>query len=120
MISDSSASSTNKPGWTEFVVRARRLTRMYTYSGSLLEVAALLIGFDNGIGEPSVLDAFQGWMSQRHPERGEMGFPILVLHEITDDHDTKLDPRNLTPDQNRTAAATLLDLMHQFLAERDP
>jgi hypothetical protein len=92
---------------------------MYTYSGSLLEVAALLIGFDNGIGEPSVLHAFQAWMSQRHPERGEMSFPILVLHEVMDDHGTKLDPRTLTADQDRLAAAKLLDLMHQFLGERE-
>ena len=103
--------------WRAFITRAFRLRGMYTETGSLLEMSALLVGFDNGIGRPLVLPEFQEWMSARHPERAELVFTALVVHEAFNTHDGPAVP-TLTAEEDETAADVLAELFIAFLDSR--
>ena len=103
--------------WRAFVTRSFRLRRMYTETGSLVEMSALLAGFDNGIGRPLVLKQFQEWMSARHPERPELVFTALVVHEAFNTHDGPAVP-TLTAKENETAVDVLAELFIAFLDSR--
>lgn len=105
--------------WRAFIERAFKLRRMYTTSGSLLEVSALLVGFDNGIGRPLVLSEFHEWMAARHPGHAELAFDALVLHEALNDHGSH--SKLLTPlssDENDAAVDQLAALFIAFLDSR--
>ena len=101
--------------WSAFVGLVRRRIRMYTLTGGLAEVAALFVGFDNGIG-PGILGAFQEWMSARHDGHSEFVFLVLVVHELTGDHESWTFP--LPSKVDADAALLLLDLLDQFLQEQ--
>ena len=103
--------------WRAFITRAFRLRGMYTLTGSLHEMFALLVGFDNGMGRPLVLHEFQEWMSARHPERPELVFTALVVHEAFDTHDELAVP-TLTAEQDEIAVDTLAELFVAFLDSR--
>lgn len=103
--------------WRAFITRAFRLRRMYTETGSLREMSALLIGFDNGIGRPLVLHEFQEWMSARHPERPELVFTALVVHEAFNTHDDHAMP-TLTAEEDEIAVDVLAQLFIAFLDSR--
>jgi hypothetical protein len=103
--------------WEEFIELVGRRRGMYTLTGSLAEVGALLTGFDNGVG-PSFLTEFQGWMSERHPEQPQLVFEAHVLHEVASDHTTNLRIKNLSETENDLAVTELLALLKQYLAER--
>jgi hypothetical protein len=91
---------------------------MFTASSSFVEMTALLVGFDAGIGQPRVLNAFQRWMSERHPERPELAFFELVVHEAMNDHEIGLGRRTLSDEENRTYVDTLAELFLAFLDSR--
>jgi hypothetical protein len=100
--------------WRAFVERAFRLRRMYTISGSLLEMSALLVGFDNGIGRPLVLDEFQEWIAARHSGHAQLAYPALVIHEALDDHEAELStPRSA--DEDEAIVDVLAALFMEFL-----
>jgi hypothetical protein len=103
--------------WREFVDIVRRKLGMYTVGGSLLEVAALLVGFDNGIG-PKVLGGFQNWMSGRHPEHPEYAFVGLTFEEAFGRHQHDVHLEALAPEDSQVAAAKLLNLIDEYLADQ--
>jgi hypothetical protein len=115
--------------WRAFITRAFRLRRMYTATGSLEEMSALLVGFENGIGGSGVLDAFQKWMSARHAENPSLAFSTLVVHEAFNTHGADgvverhrrglADAKDtLTPEENRIAVDLLAELLIAFLDAR--
>ena len=103
--------------WRAFIARAFKLRRMYTATGSLREMTALLVGFENGIGRPLVLDEFQKWMSARHPESPSLVFATLVVHEAFNTHGSDAE-RTLTPEEDGIAAGVLAELLIAFLDTR--
>jgi hypothetical protein len=110
----SSISASDLDRWREFVALVRRRLEMYTVGGSLLEVSALLVGFDNGLG-PGVLGGFQEWMSSRHPDHPEYAFVGLAFEESGGKHLPDVSIETLGLEESQVAAAKLLDLMDEYL-----
>ena len=105
--------------WRAFVTRAFKRRGMYTATSSFVEMTALLVGFDNGVGQPMVLGDFQRWMTERHQEGRGPAFFELVLHEAFNDHEAAVRRRTLSDEENRVAVDKLAELFLAFLDSRE-
>jgi hypothetical protein len=103
--------------WLDFLDSVEHRAGMYTATATLGEISALLVGFDNGVGQ-GIVHEFQEWMSDRHPEMPYLVFWHLILHESTGDHETNRLIQSLSEDENQEAVATLFTLLKRFIGER--
>ena len=111
-------SDNNRDRWVAFLETVHRTLGMYVDGRMLLGVSALTWGFGLGIGDDTAR-RFQFWLGDRHPEYPNLYAPGLIVHELANDHDTALTPMTIDEQQDEAAALLFLELMIEFVKQRN-